>query len=68
MAPRLVQNFYKTEQYQARGIGFCNTLQRPVFSFQFFGKKRSYVEVLIKFKRNGHTICDPLQICKTYFS
>ena len=30
--------------------------------------KPSYSEVLIKFKKNGQTICDPYQIVKKIFS
>ena len=30
--------------------------------------KRSYFELLIKFKKNGHTICDPIRFFKKYLA
>ena len=39
-----------------------------IFFFVTKGLKRSYFEVFIKLKKNGHTICDPYQIIKKIFT
>ena len=52
--------FY-TKQYQKRGIGVCSFLL-------FWQWKGSCFEVFIKFKKNGHTFCNPYQIFKKLFN
>ena len=70
--PRLVGDFSPTDISHSFAYGwrfFSAAAARFLFGFSPFSLwKRSYFEVLIKFKKIGHTICDPYQIFKKIFS
>ena len=52
-----------------KGHWYLKTSEAARFLFYFYHfRKRSYLELLIKFKKNGHTICDPYQFKKKIFS
>ena len=70
--PRQVGDFSPTDISHSFAYGwrfFSAAAARFLFGFSPFSLwKRSYFEVLIKFKKIGHTICDPYQIFKKIFS